>query len=285
LHATNKDHTISENALAGRLQHERVLASVQAFFHGDAHLYRNFASIDSVLCSLDEVIRCFRIAAHDAHALRQTAQVARGESKLAHCGVRSLPGMALETINGNAVEFGQPLRRCGVYPPGKQNLAARFRNEFDVRREIGHDAALQHLTLHHFGGCGNAYGDRFALADLVLEDAQGLVERVDQEVGRAVADGLLPGAWIGSRRQRCGTGDVARNQRCAAVRAEVPSIQQLSAQSRFRSWARLHSCGGRVANQGCVEAFNMENEVERGRRAGIRRQGRTLSVAGKWLSE
>ena len=58
-------------------------------------------------------------------------------------------------------------------------------------QQIGQHAALLHLALDSLRRHAHANSDRLALAKLVLEDAQRFIERIDQEIGNAIADGLL----------------------------------------------------------------------------------------------
>jgi hypothetical protein len=90
-----------------------------------------------------------------------------------------------------------------------------------------------HFMFDSLGRNGEADCNCFALSNFVLENSQGFVERVDQEVRSAVAYRLFPGGGIRSCGQRCGAGNVARHQQRSAVGDEFPDLEQPSAQAQL----------------------------------------------------
>jgi hypothetical protein len=106
------------------------------------------------------------------------------------------------------------------------------------RQQIGEHAALEQLAGEIcFRGVvleGYADGDRGSLANLVFQNAQGFVERGDEEVHDAVADGLLAGGGLCRDGQRGGAGDVGRHQQRAGLGVERAGVEQFPAQAGFR---------------------------------------------------
>ena len=101
-------------------------------------------------------------------------------------------------------------------------------------QQIGHDAALLDLALHLDRRQCDANGHGFALAKLVLEDAQGFVERIDQKIGHAVTEGLLLRGAIAGGGKRCGACDAGRYKQRAALAVRLSRVEQRAAKGRLR---------------------------------------------------
>ena len=140
-------------------------------------------------------------------------------------------------------------------------------------QQIGQHTALYHLVLNLFRRQADAHRDRRALTNLVLQNTQGLIERGNQEVDYAIADGLLWGGKVRRGRQSCGAGNVARHYERAALPVESTGVEQPSAQLRLLAGARV-----RGGNQARIETLHLEDEVECSWLDGIERQGKILSA-------
>ncbi len=81
------------------------------------------------------------------------------------------------------------------------------------------------------GGHGDADRNRLALAKLVLEDAQGLIERSDEEIGDGVADSLLLRGEVCRCDERCCTSDVGRDDERAAFFIHFSGIEEAAAKA------------------------------------------------------
>jgi hypothetical protein len=99
--------------------------------------------------------------------------------------------------------------------------------------QIGHHSALLHLALNGLRRQAHAHSDCLSLAKLVLQDAQGLVKRIDQEVGNSIADGLSLRGAVRRCNQRSGPGNVGRYHQRAALAVELSRVDQLPAESRL----------------------------------------------------
>ncbi len=210
------------------------------------HLYAYLASLDRKLSSRDELLCSFRFTIKDSHALRETAQVARGKAQPAAGG----PIFPRQAVQGDGVELGKPEGRCGGHAPGEQSLVIRQRRtrympcaladeggmlrEFIGRpQQIRQHAAFQHFALDGFRRGSYANRNRLALANLVFEDAQGFAERSHQKVGDSVPDCLLLRCLVGGCGQRRGACDICRHQQSAASRIEFARVKKFAAEGRF----------------------------------------------------
>ena len=133
-------------------------------------------------------------------------------------------------------------------------------------QQIGQHAALLDLALDSLGREAHANSDCLALAKLVLEDAQGLVERIDQEIGNAIADGLLLRGAVRRCNQRSGPGNVGRYNQRTALAIELSRIEKSSAEAGLRISKR----GLQQARVGSRYEFN---KLESGRGLRFERQG------------
>jgi hypothetical protein len=97
--------------------------------------------------------------------------------------------------------------------------------------QVGLDPAFEHLALNLERSGGYTYRNGFALANLVFQNAQSLVERRDQEVHHTVADCLFLGGRIGCGRERGGTGDVASCDKGPTKGIEFRGVEELASQA------------------------------------------------------
>jgi hypothetical protein len=155
---------------------------------------------------------------------------------------------------------------------GEEGQAGR-RGSGSRPHQIGQHTALQHFALDGLGRGGDANRNRLALADLVFQNAQGLIERGDQKVGDPIADCLLLHGQVGGGSQRSRAGNVASHHQPAALAVEIPCVDKLAAQA----WLPA-SVGERSPKQALIEPLHMRDEVEGSRLGEIERQGKILSA-------
>ncbi len=76
-----------------------------------------------------------------------------------------------------------------ILSPNKRLVG--WRESYIVPQQIWLDAPLFHLAFYGGWRKRNANRHRLSFAELILQDSQRLVERVDQEISNAVTDRLL----------------------------------------------------------------------------------------------
>jgi len=224
---------------------------------------------------------CGGIAAEETCALGEAAEIAGGVAEPAV----GWPGFGWQALGGQGVEFGEPEGGGGGGGPGEEELRGVGWGEGDGvgakgdeggleaggGEEVGEDAAGEHFVFDLLGRQGDADGDGLALADLILEDAQGFVEGIDEEVDDAGAECLLLGGGVGSGGEGGGSGDVGGDEDGAGFRVEMTRVEKLAAEGWFLR-------EGGEGDEGRVEAFDLEGEVEGGRcvrlSEGVCHQGR-----------
>lgn len=244
--------------------------------HGDG----NFSAVNLLLDQRLKIGSDRPVAAQQAYALRLAPQVAGSETEPA--ARRNVGGG--KARERERVEFGQPLGGTNCHPPGEQGLVlangsrvqepCTLAKERRVRGEIVHPAEqigpyapLEHFALDCLGRKGHAHGNRLALADLVFENAQGLVEIGHQEIGCAVADGLFLRGRVGCSGERSGSGDVACHERCSAFLVEFCGVEQLAAEGGFLV---LKRAGASAKKERSVAALDLEEEGLCGKKNGGR---------------
>ena len=100
--------------------------------------------------------------------------------------------------------------------------------------EIRQNAALAHLPLDDLRRLRHADGDRLALAHFVLQNAQGLVERGDDEISDAIADCLFLRGGIGGDGEGRSAGDVGRNNQRSAILIQFARVEEVAPEADLR---------------------------------------------------
>ena len=191
-----------------------------------------------------------RAAREGAESARLRAQITGGEAQPAVGGVvvRGKMGAqqgvkssgALRKLGGNGQDkkllagqqgLGLNTLRALVDESAKHRL--RCGGQGSDWEQVRQDAAIEHLFKNHFRGQGDGYRDCLALADFVFEDAEGFIERGNQEIDDAVAHGLAEGCRVGGCGESCGPGDVCRTDEAGTVLVQLAGIEEFAAEAGF----------------------------------------------------
>ena len=132
------------------------------------------------------------------------------------------------------------------------------------REQVGENAAAEHFFHDCLGRDGDGYGYGFAFADFILENAQGFVERVDEEVDDARAHGLAECGGMGRGGEGGGAADVAGDGEDAAPLIEFAGVEEFAAETVLAGSGEVHQVG--------VSLFYLGNEGESVRRMRVDRQ-------------
>ncbi len=126
-------------------------------------------------------------------------------------------------------------------------------------QQIGQHAAFVHLALNRSRWQRNADRTRLALAKLIFQDAQGLIERGDEKIDDTVAESVFLCGAIVRCYQRRGAGNVGRHDQRTARVIQLTRIEEFAAEASFRGSMRGFS-------QLCVGLRYVCDEVESSRR-------------------
>jgi len=204
--------------------------------------HTDLSALDAFLDSFRKARSSLLAAGEGARRLRRTAKVARSQAQPAASG----PVLRVETFESDYIQLRHPPGgRCGDGPGQENGRQESGRPSSGVQptihigpQQIRPHAALFHLSLHRRRGYGRTDGDRFVLAKLVLEDAQGFVERSDEEIDDGAANGLLLRGGVCGCNERGGAGDIGRDDEGAALLIYFSGIEEAAAEARFSVCAR-----------------------------------------------
>ena len=219
--------------------------------HADPNGDANFAVFHCGLNALKDILRGFRITRNDAAVPGEAAKIARGVAEPAARSPLSWVGLRLQALQSKGVDLGKPLESSGFGSPG-YNRPVRSgvkvlnalstslkagRETSQAGESIGDEIGLYPAFFHFELNCkrlgSDADGNRFALADLVFENAQGLVKRGDKEVDYPVADSAALRRWVGRDGESGSAKHVRGNQQGAAFLVEFAGVKEAAAESGF----------------------------------------------------
>ncbi len=124
--------------------------------------------------------------------------------------------------------------------------------------QIRQDSAHRHLALYFVGSKAHAHCNSLALAQLILQDAQSLVQRVHKEIGNTIADCLLLCVAVSRHNQGPCACNVGCGDQRAALFIQLSGIKQFAAEAVF-------AIRKRRSDQPAVGLFNLSCELICGR--------------------
>jgi len=95
--------------------------------------------------------------------------------------------------------------------------------------EIGEDTARGHLGEHPLNIRDEAHAEGLVLTDLILEDTEGFVQCVDDEIDTALAEGGFYGRCVGVEREGGASGDADGGRQASGRAAFAAGEDELAA--------------------------------------------------------
>ena len=174
-----------------------------------ANLHRESIALDHVLDRFQEDFGGFPRCAQQAYALRLPAKIAWSKSSQRRNAWSS--GGRHATANPSSLEracTGRP--ECSRAPASRRQATGKFEaraaeKDWNRKGPQRQDPAARRAPPFPVGPLpaqSGTDGDRLALAELVLENAQGLIEGIDQKIHNPVANRLTLGFNVGRGGQR-----------------------------------------------------------------------------------
>src|ERR1700739_3162366 len=162
--------------------------------------------------------------------------------------------------------------RLGMTNPARTD--AKVRHLILAARSSFKHKDRQHPTLYHFAldvsrRCSHASRYRGTLADFVLKNPQGFVQRSNYKIDCSVANGLLLRCQVGGGGERRTSRNVSGNRHGAAMGIQFPSVKKIPAKIRLGSLMTRRNIRRR-RRQRIVEGISLKLQRVSSSEGGIR---------------